>query len=42
MAQEGDHNERIKAIQQLALIDHLKGKLFFPVRNLFAYLTSCH
>lgn len=26
MAQEGDHNERIKAIQQLALIDHLKGK----------------
>lgn len=25
MAQEGDHDERLKAITQLALIDHLKG-----------------
>uniref|UniRef100_A0A336M9E7 Protein SERAC1 n=1 Tax=Culicoides sonorensis TaxID=179676 RepID=A0A336M9E7_CULSO len=40
MAQEGEHDERIKAIQQLALIDHLKDWDFQHLAQLCDYRTG--
>ncbi|XP_063709707.1 protein SERAC1 isoform X2 [Culicoides brevitarsis] len=40
MAQEGSHDERIKAIQQLALIDHLKDWDFQHLAQLCDYRTA--